>query len=470
MELHKLLKRQLNKAKLMTDVLPDSLSLWQELLMRINKSYQEADQERYLLERSMSISSHEMMILNERLESAQHLAHMGYWSYDETIDRLWCSNEIYSLLSLQDPNALIIWKNFIDIIHKDDRPNLQKLIKKSLNKQLNFQCEVRIKTDDNFRWYRIIVQCGEKKQRLSGVIIDINKDKENEQEINDLNQKLLVIARQAGMSEVATTILHNIGNILNSANLSANLIKENLQQNYYQKFFTIIEMIKQNSGHLGEYLSTDKKGKLIPDYLNELSEIMLKEHQRNIDEINNLDKNLEYIKTVVNLQKTVGGVSEFSEKIFIPDLIDTAIKMSANPEFDKLIIIHKHYSHDPVIFADKSKLLQIFINLFQNAKDALLEDKSNNKKTINFSINEKRANKIIIKVADNGIGIPPEYSDRIFSFGFTTKKNGHGFGLHSAALSAQNMGGSLQGKSAGTGCGTEFVLTLPIKKQRNKSR
>jgi signal transduction histidine kinase len=67
-----------------------------------------------------------------------------------------------------------------------------------------------------------------------------------------------------------------------------------------------------------------------------------------------------------------------------------------------------------------------------------------------------------IAVIDNGIGIPKENMDRIFGHGFTTRKDGHGFGLHSGALTAQELGGTLTVFSEGSGRGSKFTLELPI--------
>jgi two-component system NtrC family sensor kinase len=60
------------------------------------------------------------------------------------------------------------------------------------------------------------------------------------------------------------------------------------------------------------------------------------------------------------------------------------------------------------------------------------------------------------------VGIAPENLTRIFSHGFTTRTDGHGFGLHSAALAAQQMGGRLTAQSDGPGRGATFTLELPV--------
>lgn len=467
MELHKLLLRQLNRAKISTNNLPDSIEKWQEFIMRINRTYQEADQERYLLERSMNISSKEMMMLNEKLERAQHVARLCYWHYDAEHDRLTGSKEFYELVNL-DLNITLTLEKFLSLIHKDERKTLHHLVQESLDNQHNFTCELKVKNSSGkFHWYRIVMDNENKKHQLSGILIDIDRDKKNEEEIKELGKKLLITARRAGMSEIATSILHNIGNVLNSSNISINMLKDSLRQPYFPKLLKIIELLKENKTQLNDYLTQDEKGKLIPDYLIALGEILQKEYQKNQEELDNLDDDVQHIKDIVSMQQTFSGVSSIAEKIYLPDLIETALQMSSNPLKDKLIDIHKDYLESAFIFADKSKLLQILINLIQNAKDAVLKNNIDKRKRIDFIVKLKNG-KVKIMTVDNGIGILPENIQRVFSFGFTTKPSGHGFGLHSCALSAQDMGGSLKAESKGIGLGSTFTLTLPIKGNEEK--
>ena len=116
---------------------------------------------------------------------------------------------------------------------------------------------------------------------------------------------------------------------------------------------------------------------------------------------------------------------------------------------------------------DKHKVLQILVNLISNAKYALSDsDAKERQLTIAISRQPSRASSddgfAEVSITDNGIGIARENLIRIFGHGFTTKKNGHGFGLHSGALAAKEMGGSLSVQSAGPGKGATFTLSLPL--------
>ncbi|KTD18314.1 PAS domain-containing protein [Legionella jordanis] len=340
---HKLLLRQLARAETKPDELPDSLDKWQAFLFRINKTYQEADQERYLLERSMEISSREMMVLNEKLERAQHVARLCYWLYSSEHDEIIWSREIHSLIKL-DSMKTQTFVEFLKLVHPDDRAKLQKLVIKALRDRVNYTYEMRLlDTSGQYQWFRTIAECQGEGNQLSGVLIDIDRDKKNEEKIKELSQKLLMTAHRAGMSEIATSVLHNIGNILNSLNISLNMLKDSFLESYYLKLFKVIEMIRNNQQNLVQFLMEDPKGKLIAEYLIALGEVLVKERNKNLEELTSIEDDLQHIKDIVSMQQTFSGVSGVIEKIYIPELIETALQITANPGKDKLIHFEKNF-------------------------------------------------------------------------------------------------------------------------------
>jgi C4-dicarboxylate-specific signal transduction histidine kinase len=128
--------------------------------------------------------------------------------------------------------------------------------------------------------------------------------------------------------------------------------------------------------------------------------------------------------------------------------------------------IVKSFVDVPRVTVDRHKVLQILINLFRNAKYAL-DEATHEKKQIVIGIARNGAGTVHVTVQDNGVGILPENLTRIFSHGFTTKKDGHGFGLHSGAIAAKQMGGNLLAHSDGPGAGATFTLELPMAKETN---
>ncbi len=111
---------------------------------------------------------------------------------------------------------------------------------------------------------------------------------------------------------------------------------------------------------------------------------------------------------------------------------------------------------------------QILVNLIRNAKYAVAHSSSPIKRVI-VSILSPADKWVQIQIQDNGVGIAPENLNRIFAHGFTTKQVGHGFGRHSSALAAKEMGGALHAHSDGLGHGTLFTLELPVAPPRAAS-
>lgn len=341
--MHKLLTRQLNRLELNVDAAPN-LEQWQAIIDRVNKTYLESDQERYLLERSMVISSREM---------------------------------------------------------------------------------------------------------------------------RELHDKLIESARRAGMADVATSTLHNVGNILNSANVSLSLIHENTLQPFYARLFMLEDILEQHATNLTQYFAEDEKGKLIPAYLIEVLKKIKTSHQALSVEVVNLKAHLEHIKEITALQKEISGISSVSEKVFIPEMLDITLKMSGISFKNDQIKVDRNYDKPIFIISNKSKLMQIIVNVLQNAKDAL-ELSTNPKKHISITVEEHENKTVSISIEDNGIGITDLNLKKLFTFGFTTKKTGHGFGMHSSAISAHELGGKIEAESNGLNHGARFILTLPTAPIRKK--
>lgn len=466
MELHKLLTRQLNRLELNDDTPPSTPEKWKAFLNRINQTYLEGDQERYLSTRATEISSRELFELNEKLENAQHIAHLGYWFHDKTSGKISVSNELLHLLGPNPHTTKYTFEQFIESVHKDDRQDLVNTIEKAFSEGQDYEREIRIKHfNGKYHWYHIIghpPQTGENTQ-LSGIAMDITRRKEAEKEVALLNQKLITTARQAGIADIATSILHNVGNVLNSANVSLDVLNDTTKEPYFKKLITILEMLKEHQNTITNYLTADPKGQLIPEYLIEILDILKAEDNTYTQEIANLSTHLQQIKEIVAMQQNFSGISGIIQKIFVPEIIDTAIQISGYGTFSKHIQIKKIYKQTPFITTDQTKLLQILSNLIRNAKESVMDNHRKIQKKITLSIDyDPSHNKIVIEVTDNGVGIAQENLIKIFSFGFTTKPNGHGVGLNSCAIAAKELGSTLVVESKGIGQGATFILKIPI--------
>ena len=162
------------------------------------------------------------------------------------------------------------------------------------------------------------------------------------------------------------------------------------------------------------------------------------------------------------MQQSYAKASGVIESLSPRELVEDAMKMHAGAYLRHSVHVIREYEETPVVITDKHKVLQILLNLFHNAKYACDEGGPADKQVV-VRIKARGQDGVAIEIADNGIGIAPEHLTRIFSHGFSTRKEGHGFGLHSASLAAKQLGGTLTAQSEGLGKGATFILEWPIK-------
>jgi len=287
-------------------------------------------------------------------------------------------------------------------------------------------------------------------------------------ELESKNQALVETSRLAGMAEVATDVLHNVGNVLNSVNISAASISEHLSDSHLLNIKKVAEMFVEHTDDLGAFLSEDSRGKHIPNYLIKTIELLINEQTHLIEKVQSIRANIDHIKEIINMQQSHARISHFQIESSLIEVIEDAIKINlANLERYKISIV-KEYGEVGRVIIDKPRILQIIINLIRNASEALATSEQKDKKLIIRCYKDQEDNLLRIEVIDNGIGISSENLTKIFQHGFTTKMKGHGFGLHSSALAANEMGGSLSAHSQGLGHGAKFVLEFPLKLERIK--
>lgn len=283
---------------------------------------------------------------------------------------------------------------------------------------------------------------------------------ERTRELKDTQTELLDTARQAGMAEIATNVLHNVGNVLNSVNISADLVSRQLRHSKAQGLGKAMQLMNEHPDDLGRFLTEDEKGKLLPGYLNQLVLAIAQEQQGMSAELGQLSKSVDHIKDIVATQQSYAGTSSLLQALSISELLDDALRMHAGALTRHHVTVLKEFSDVPRIMGDKHRLLLILINLIGNAKHAMA-NVTDRERTLTLSAVIDGDN-LNISVRDQGEGISAQNMTRIFVHGFTTRKDGHGFGLHSCALAAVEMNGHLSAHSDGPGRGALFTLQIPL--------
>ena len=297
---------------------------------------------------------------------------------------------------------------------------------------------------------------------------DVTARKQTEAELARMHGQLLEVSRQAGMAEVATSVLHNVGNVLNSVNVSSSLISDKIRTSRVGSLAKAVALLQAHEQDLAGFLGSDPKGRQLPAYLRSLADHLAREHEDILQELKSLAGNVDHIKEIVATQQSYARVVGVVESLPVVDLVEDALRLNAGAMERHRVQVIREYFEVPPILVDKHKVLQILVNLIRNAKYAL-EDRGHTDKRLVLQVGMNGNNMVKISVIDNGIGIAPENLTRVFEHGFTTRKEGHGFGLHNGALAARELGGSLLAHSEGPGKGATFTLALP-RRPREKSR
>ena len=298
---------------------------------------------------------------------------------------------------------------------------------------------------------------------LLGIAQDITARKEAEAKMAEMNNQLIETSRLAGMTEVATGVLHNVGNVLNSVNVSATVVAEKVKKSRAASLTKVVALLREHEADLGAFLTADPKGKQVPAFLGTLADHLGTEQAAVLQELANLQKNIQHIKDVVAMQQGYATMTAITETVKVSELLEDTLRMNASSLLRHDIQVVREFAEVPPVTVDKHKVLQILVNLVRNAKQAC-DETGRADKRITLRV-AAAAGHVRISVTDNGVGIPAENLNRIFNHGFTTKKDGHGFGLHSAANAAKEMGGRLSVHSDGPGLGTTFTIELPVDRE-----
>jgi signal transduction histidine kinase len=279
--------------------------------------------------------------------------------------------------------------------------------------------------------------------------------------LNRTQRQLIEASHRAGMAEVASSVLHNVGNVLNSVNVSASAAREIVEGSRAAGVAKLVKLLRDHEADLGRFLTEDPKGKKVIEFLDRLGEALRQESGQVRGELDSLQRNIDHIKVIVSMQQSHARSHSGVTECFAPaDVIEDALKLVAGGWDTGSIDLVRELAPIPEVEADRHKLLQILTNLFSNARQALSE--SSGKKVI-VRLLPGDWDRFAIEVEDTGMGISEENLRKIFQHGFTTKKEGHGFDLHSSALAARSMGGSLAAFSEGAGRGARFRVELPLR-------
>ena len=275
-------------------------------------------------------------------------------------------------------------------------------------------------------------------------------------ELKKTRSELLEKAHKAGMADLATGVLHNIGNILNSVNISTTVINDTLEESKIPKLMQANDLLREHQDNMEEFLLEDPRGIKLLHYYLKLNDPMGKEYEKLQTHCNRLKDKVQLMLEVIDAQQDFAKVGRINEKVQLEQIVEDTLTLQAGSIERHDLDIQTEFGDTDKVSVQKSKLIHILINLFGNAKDAMTENNIGEKKITIRTYQEEE--KIYLSISDNGEGVNEENINKIFNHGFTTKKTGHGYGLHTCANYMTEMGGNIEVKSEGKDKGATFIL------------
>jgi signal transduction histidine kinase len=268
---------------------------------------------------------------------------------------------------------------------------------------------------------------------------------------SDLLEKNYII----GSAEIATGTLHNIGNILNNVSTSVYLLSSIHSRGALEKFKKANMILTQNENDMSNFLKNDKGSKLI-EYYKLIEKLFGEEIDKTDNIVSELDKKINLIIGILTTQQNYAGFSSTLESLDILKIIDDVLLMEKASLEKATVQIVKKIRKVPNINAQKNKTMHVLINLIKNGKEAMMANDIL-RRVLTISVYDN-FEYVVVEINDCGTGIASENTSRLFTYGFTTKSNGHGFGLYSCAQYMKEMNGLITAESAGLGLGSTMIL------------
>lgn len=288
---------------------------------------------------------------------------------------------------------------------------------------------------------------------------DITERKRTEAEIQDLHQKLVRASRRSGEANVATEVLHNAGNVLNSINVSVNLLSEHLQRSERGRLAKVAALLAPHSDDAAAFLRDDPVGRKIPEYLQAVAEALAAEQAALSGELASLRQNITHLSGIIARQQRLADAASITESLVITDLLEDALRSTADALTGDKVEIVRDYEAQPRVSTDRYRVSQILVNLVRNARQACAASgRADQRMTVAV---KEQGDRTRVEISDNGIGIAETDLTLIFGPVLPQRRSGPGAGLHADANAAAELGGSLSARSNGLGHGATFVLELP---------
>jgi PAS domain S-box-containing protein len=405
----------------------------------------------------------ELEALSIRFSIATRAAQAGVWEWQERNNELWWNDTMYAIYALPAAERPV-HDRVLKMIHPDDIAFADAAWSNALQGADQLRVQFRLVRPDGAIVHVdnlavLVTDPHSGDRRLVGITLDISERVAAEQRERRLQKQLMEASHQSGMAEVATGVLHNVGNVLNSLGISVSTAQAQVQAAPHERLERIAAMLEAHKADLAAFVSGHNQGQVIPDYLRALGAQMKRTQEVLQAEVTAINGHVQYLREIVQAQQSFARVGGTEESVNVRDLVEGALTLKGRELLGAKVTRDLEGSLE--VWTDRYKLLQIIVNFISNACDAMAGKVAAER---SLAVRARLVNgELEVAVEDSGIGIPAEVLGRLWEFGFTTKAHGHGFGLHSSALAAQQLGGTVSADSAGPGKGARFVVRIPVR-------
>jgi len=350
---------------------------------------------------------------------------------------------------------------------------------------------------------------------------------ERTQALQAAQSRLIAMSRAAGMAEVATGVLHNVGNILNSVKVSVELLHQGLDTLRLPQLQRVVDLLNAHEDTLSEFLASDPRGQKLVPFMALVTADLHRVRDDMLVETQCLRDRVAHMEVVVSKQQDYASSAAVLEACTTAELVRQALALLAPSRGREGLALHVDCEDKSVVRVERHRVLEILVNLLSNAVQSIEASRPSGSDGASRPSGSDGASRpsgsdgasrpsgsdgasrpsgsdgasrpsgsdgasrpsgsdgaseasargelkltswlsgdgrFFIRVTDNGVGIRAEHAAKIFTSGFTTKPDGHGFGLHNSCNAAQAMGGALQCTSEGPGRGATFTLELPVER------
>jgi signal transduction histidine kinase len=277
--------------------------------------------------------------------------------------------------------------------------------------------------------------------------------------LHESRARLTEAARRAGVADMARGLLHNVGNLLTSAKMSASLIAASHRDSRAEGLVRACELVAEHERDLARFLTQDERGRLLPAYLVQAAAACRQERAELDHEIERLRTALEHAAQIVARQSDFASAHAPTDKTDLESVVSGALTIVEPSLRLHGVSIDRRIEAGCDFVVDRMKLAQVLVNLLTNANEAMAEsDPARRRLSVRAY---SRDGRVRIEFEDTGCGIDAENLPHVFESVFSTKGRTRGMGLHYCSVAAREMGGAIEVASDGKDRGATFTVVLP---------